>query len=77
MFAGEGHIPLAATPHPSNASPISGATEPTEVEFAFHNTVTRFHEDPRVTKPYTPSQVAHLQEVGTSVDKSLGDPGST
>ncbi len=75
LFAGEGHIPLAATPHPSNASPISGATEPTEVEFAFHNTVTRFHEDPRVTKPYTPAQVAHLQEVGVSVDKILADLG--
>ena len=75
LFAGEGHIPLAATPHPSHASPISGATEPTQVEFAFHNTVSRFHEDPRVTKPYTPEQVAHIQEVGVSVDKILDDLG--
>jgi uncharacterized protein (DUF2126 family)/transglutaminase-like putative cysteine protease len=75
LFAGEGHIPLAATPHPSHASPITGATEPTRVEFAFANTVTRFHEDPRVTKPYSPEQVAHLQEVGLSVDKIIGDLG--
>jgi uncharacterized protein (DUF2126 family)/transglutaminase-like putative cysteine protease len=73
LFAGEGHIPLAATPHPSHAAPISGATGPAEVEFGFHNTVTRFHEDPRVTKPYTPEQVAHLHDVGQAVDKILGD----
>ena len=75
LFAGEGHIPLAATPHPSHAAPISGATEPTTVEFDFHNTVTRFHEDPRVTKPYSPEQVAHLHEVGLSVDKIIADLG--
>ena len=75
LFAGEGHIPLAATPHPNHAAPISGATEPTSVEFDFHNTVTRFHEDPRVTKPYTPDQVTHLHEVGQAVDTIIADLG--
>ncbi len=75
LFAGEGHIPLAATPHPSHAAPIGGATEPTTVEFEFSNTVTRFSEDPRVTKPYTPDRVSHLHEVGQSVDKIIADLG--
>ena len=53
LFAGEGHIPLSATPHPSSAAPITGATEPCETTLDFSNTVTRVHEDPRVTLPYT------------------------
>jgi len=56
LFAGEGHIPLACTPRPSSAAPIDGFTDECEVEFDFENTVTRIHEDPRVTKPYTESQ---------------------
>ena len=51
LLAGEGHIPLAATPDPQSASPISGGVDKCEVEFGFEMTITRVHEDPRVTKP--------------------------
>ena len=71
LFAGEGHIPLSATPHPSSAAPIEGATEPTEVEFSFHNVVRRVHEDPRVTKPYDDASWQRIDAVGESVDQRL------
>jgi len=53
LFAGEGHIPLACTPHPTSAAPIDGLTDVCETTFSYSNEVTRFREDPRVTKPYT------------------------
>lgn len=71
LFAGEGHIPLSATPHPSSAAPIEGATDPVEVEFSFHNSVTRVHEDPRVTAPYGPEQWARIDALGEAVDRRL------
>lgn len=71
LFAGEGHIPLAATPHPISAAPITGASEPVEVEFSFHNTVRRIHEDPRVTAPYSDSQWAAIDRLGMAVDTRL------
>ncbi|MAS55676.1 MAG: transglutaminase [Pimelobacter sp.] len=71
LFAGEGHIPLSATPHPSSAAPIEGATDPVEVTFSFHNEVTRVHEDPRVTKPYTDDQWARIDALGEAVDERL------
>ena len=71
LFAGEGHIPLSATPHPSSAAPIEGATGPAEVTFDFHNEVRRVHEDPRVTKPYTDEQWARIDALGEAVDARL------
>ncbi|MCW2748201.1 MAG: transglutaminase, partial [Nocardioidaceae bacterium] len=71
LFAGEGHIPLSATPHPSAAAPIEGLTEPTQVEFTFSNVVRRIHEDPRVTKPYTDEQWSRVDKVGRAVDERL------
>ncbi len=71
LFAGEGHIPLACTPHPSTAAPISGSTDPTEVEFEFRNVVHRVREDPRVTLPYTPEQWDRIDELGEHIDQRL------
>ncbi|MDX2486582.1 MAG: transglutaminase family protein [Gammaproteobacteria bacterium] len=71
LFAGEGHIPLACTPNPMNASPISGASDKAEVEFYFHNEVTRIHEDPRVTLPYSEQQWTEINTLGEQVDKEL------
>ena len=71
LFAGEGHIPLACSPHPDSAAPITGATDECEVEFRFHNQVQRIHEDPRVTKPYTEDQWETIQALGYQVDAEL------
>ncbi|UAW99849.1 transglutaminase family protein [Halopseudomonas nanhaiensis] len=71
LFAGEGHLPLAATPEPSSAAPITGATEPCEVEFGFEMSVERVHEDPRVTKPYTEDEWQRIDALGDKVDAQL------
>ncbi len=71
LFAGEGHIPLSATPHPSSAAPIEGSTEPVEVSFEFRNEVIRVHEDPRTTKPYTQTQWSRIDALGVAVDERL------
>lgn len=75
LFAGEGHIPLAATPSPQSAAPISGAVEKCESEFSFDMKVTRIHEDPRVTKPYTEEQWRRIDDVGKLVDQKLNSHG--
>lgn len=71
LFASEGHIPLACTPHPVSAAPIAGATDKCEVEFDFSNTVERILEDPRVTKPYSDEQWQQIQALGKAVDKEF------
>ena len=45
LFAGEGHIPLAATPHPASAAAITGATEPSETRMEFANHVRRMQQE--------------------------------
>jgi transglutaminase-like putative cysteine protease len=77
LLAGEGHIPLACTPQPSAAAPIEGLMDEAEVEFAHAMTVTRIHESPRVTKPYTEEQWAHVLQLlnhGRRADFRV-DPG--
>ncbi|MDD1608769.1 MAG: transglutaminase family protein, partial [Methylococcaceae bacterium] len=71
LLAGEGHIPLACTPDPASAAPVTGGTDKCEVTFEFSNTVDRLHEDPRVTKPYTDEQWYHIDALGQAVDKRL------
>ena len=71
LLAGEGHIPLACTPEPSAAAPVSGLVEESEVEFDHHMSVQRFWEAPRVTKPYSDEQWAAIEKTGQSVDTQL------
>jgi uncharacterized protein (DUF2126 family)/transglutaminase-like putative cysteine protease len=71
LFAGEGHIPLACTPEPRSAAPVEGLVDEAEVTFEHANLVTRIHEDPRVTKPYTPEQWAAIDALGRTVDADL------
>ena len=71
LFAGEGHIPLACTPDYVSAAAVSGATDQCEVEFRFVNEVTRIHEDPRVTLPYSDEQWAAVMALGERVDAEL------
>ena len=71
LLASEGHIPLACTPHPASAAPVTGAMDKCEVEFEHSNTVTRIHEDPRVTKPYSDEQWTLINALGNKVDADL------
>ncbi|MGR9046107.1 MAG: transglutaminase family protein [Gammaproteobacteria bacterium] len=71
LLAGEGHIPLACTPDPASAAPVTGGTDKCEVKFEFSNTVTRLHEDPRVTKPYTDEQWHHIDALGQRIDRQM------
>jgi uncharacterized protein (DUF2126 family)/transglutaminase-like putative cysteine protease len=73
LLAGEGHIPLACTPDPASAAPVTGGTDKCEVEFEFSNSVERLHEDPRVTKPYTDEQWHHIDALGQFVDQQLSE----
>jgi uncharacterized protein (DUF2126 family) len=71
LLAGEGHIPLACTPQPSSAAPVEGAMDKCEVEFSHHMSVSRVHESPRVTQPYTEEQWAGVLALGEQVDADL------
>jgi hypothetical protein len=71
LLTGEGHIPLAATPAPQSAAPISGCVEPSEVSFDFRMSVTRIHEDPRVTKPFSDADWERIDQLGREVDRRL------
>ena len=71
LLAGEGHIPLACTPDPASAAPISGGVDECETEFEFDMSVTRVHESPRVTKPYTEEQWTQIEKLGHAIDAAL------
>ena len=71
LMAGEGHIPLAASPDPQSAAPVTGVTETCEVAFDFAMSVTRIRETPRVTKPYDDRRWQDILAAGARVDRAL------
>jgi len=73
LLAGEGHLPLACTPEPSSAAPITGAVEKCETQFEFAMSVRRILETPRVTLPYADETWAAIDAVGHRVDRALDE----
>lgn len=71
LLAGEGHIPLACSPDPGSAAPVTGVLDECETEFEHHMKVTRVWEAPRVTLPYSDEQWAEIEALGHRVDDDL------
>jgi len=71
LFAGEGHIPLACSPEPQSAAPITGALELCEVEFDHQMSVRRIREEPRSTRPYPEEVWERIVALGDRVDQAL------
>jgi uncharacterized protein (DUF2126 family) len=71
LLAGEGHIPLAATPDPQSAAPITGAVEKSDTKFHFEMNVERVYESARTTKPYTREQWKQIDRLGHLIDEDL------
>ena len=67
LLAGEGHIPLACTPEPSCAAPVSGAVDESEVEFS-HTMQRRAHLGSAARH-----EALHGSAVGA--DRALGHAG--
>ncbi len=81
LFCGEGHIPLACTPEPSQAAPIAGSyafakthdDDKIQEQFEFAMRVERLEDRPRPTKSYTDEQWAAILACGERVEQSLRD----
>lgn len=71
LLTGESHIPLAATPHYTNAAPIVGMASKADVDFEFDMKVARVAEHPRITKPFSDDAWTALNQMGDKVDRIL------
>ncbi|MBI5551335.1 MAG: transglutaminase family protein [Desulfobacterales bacterium] len=71
LLAGEGHIPLACSPEPQTAAPISGALDECEVAFHHQMSVRRILEAPRATRPYPEEIWQAIEDLGDRVDGVL------
>jgi uncharacterized protein (DUF2126 family)/transglutaminase-like putative cysteine protease len=72
LLAGEGHIPLACTAVPASAAPVTGwVMSDVAGRLAFSMSVTRVHEDPRVTRPYDDAEWRAIDALGERVDGEL------
>src|SRR5688572_13566554 len=71
LLTAEGHIPVACTPEPASAAPLSGAIDDCESALDHRMSVKRIHETPRVTLPYSEDQWARVEALGASVDADL------
>ena len=71
LLTAEGHIPVACTPDPASAAPLSGALDECESELVHEMSVSRIYETPRVTAPYSDAEWTRVEALGERVDRDL------
>jgi len=71
LLAGEGHIPLACSPEPKSAAPVTGSLDKCEVAFNHQMKITRIFEAPRSTRPYPENVWQEILDIGYQVDNDL------
>ncbi len=71
LLCGEGHIPLAASPHYRNAAAITGMASRPADHFHFSMTVSRLVEPIRITRPFEEADWEALVAVGETVEADL------
>ena len=71
LLAGEGHIPLACSPQPLSAAPITGSLDDVRTTFEFDMSVQRINELPRSTKPYSDEEWTRVMALGLEMDERL------
>jgi transglutaminase-like putative cysteine protease len=75
LMVGEGHIPLAASPRPNHAAPITGTAELPSEMFGHEMTLERRRERPRPTRPFLPPQWAAIEALGRALDDRVTQAG--
>ena len=71
LLAGEGHIPLACSPDPKSAAPITGTHERCKVTFEHHMSVRRLEDYGRAGRPYRDEDWQAIDECGALIDQQL------
>ena len=71
LLCGEGHIPLAASPHYRSAAAITGGASRPADQFNFSMTVTRLVEPIRITRPFEDGDWEALDQIGEQVEADL------
>jgi len=71
LFAGEGHIALAATASPAHAAPLAGTSDVAATSVEFATTIGRLGHEVRPTAPYTDAVWHELLAGGDRADAAL------
>ena len=71
LLCGEGHIPLAASPHYRSAAAITGGASRVADDFDFSMSVRRLVEPIRITRPFEELDWDALDRMGETVEADL------
>ena len=71
LLCGEGHMPLAASPHYRSSAAITGAVSMAETAFEFEMNVSRLVDTIRITRPFDDAGWDALDQLGERVEADL------